>query len=201
MPADQEARPKPVNYRKIAETNEAGQRTRWYVEMDRLIAAHHPGLVEFKIALLWRKGWKPDKDGRLILGQAVKASPDASQFHGIHGYIRLNEEYFHDPETPEEHKIAILDHELCHFDREVDKEGDTRMDEDGQPLIRMKKHDVEEFECIIDRHGLYTDRLRTVAGTMHNARERERRGTTTPVAGGTAAVAPQENEDFFEEET
>lgn len=177
MPEERESKPRPVNYKRIPETDQNGRKTRWYEEMEKLIGEYHPSLVEFKIALVWRKAWKPDKDGRLILGQALKVSPEATQFHGYHGYIRLNEEWYHTVGVGEQEKIAVLDHELCHFEREVDKNDDTKKDEDGQPIIRMVKHDLEEFVAIVDRYGLYTDCLRQMAGTMYNARERERART------------------------
>ena len=119
---------KPVSYRPIGETNADGTPNRWYVEMRRLVAQYHPHLVDVNIGLIWRRGIKPDKDGKLILGQARKPAEPDRPFHGYHCSIVLNEEYFHNQGVPDLHKIIVLDHELCHLKRELDKNGDPRHD-------------------------------------------------------------------------
>jgi hypothetical protein len=173
MPAD-EIRPKPVPYRFIKPEDAEGVQNEWYKEKDNLIAQYHSHLVEFRIGLMWKRGWKPDKDGKLILGMARKASESDRQIHGYHGMIYLNEEFYHEPQTTHDQKIAVLDHELCHFAPEKDKNGDTRKDEDGEPCIRVVRHDLEEFECIVNRRGLYTQAIQRMAGEIFRVRERER---------------------------
>lgn len=42
-----------------------------------------------------------------------------------------------------EQKVALVDHELCH----------CYIDADDKPKILP--HDVEEFNCILERHGLW----------------------------------------------
>ena len=34
-----------------------------YVLMQSLIAANHPSLVDARIKMMWRREWKPDRDG------------------------------------------------------------------------------------------------------------------------------------------
>lgn len=160
---------KPVVYKPISEKNQDGSDHYLYVLMKSLIANYHPDLVEFTIALVWRRAWKPDKDGKVILGQAVKVSPENVALHGNHCIIRLNEEWFNAPTVPDMHKKAVLDHELCHFTRELDNNGDTKRDEESNPQVRMVRHDLEEFACIVQRYGLYTDQLRTMADAISHA--------------------------------
>ena len=51
-------------------------------------------------------------------------------------------------ELSEPQQIAVLDHELCHI--ELD-------DETG--FINLRKHSIEEFPEIVERHGAYHDGL------------------------------------------
>lgn len=174
------AKPKTVSYSPIPQMDGDGQPTRWYREMAALIASHHPDLVEIKIGLQWYKGWKPDADGKLCLGTASLSSAREQQWHGFNCFVNLNEDWYHDPQTRDLDKIAVLDHELCHFAVVKDDNGDTKKDEKGQPVVRIVKHDLEEFEKIVNRYGLYTDNLRRMAGAIYEAREREARQRRQP---------------------
>lgn len=49
----------------------------------------------------------------------------------------------------EKQRLALVDHELCHFDLDEEK---------GTPVLRS--HDVEEFGEIVKRHGLWRDEVR-----------------------------------------
>lgn len=169
MPAEDMAKPKTIQYR-FVEEGEGTNRHQLYRLMDELIAQHHPDLVEFKIGIFYRKGFKPDKDGKLILGQARKASEIERQIHNYHAMIVLNEEWWNDPGTNSAQKRAIMDHELCHLKADKDANEDVKRDEQGGPCLRMAKHDLEEFEEIVSRHGLYTQNLQRMAAAMYNAR-------------------------------
>lgn len=46
---------------------------------------------------------------------------------------------------------ALVDHELCHC--KVD------LDDDGEPKLSIRGHDLEEFGCIIERHGLWSSNV------------------------------------------
>lgn len=54
-----------------------------------------------------------------------------------------------------EQKIALVDHELMHAGRDMERQA-----------FVMVPHDVEEFEAIIYRHGLWKADLRPMARTM-----------------------------------
>lgn len=53
-------------------------------------------------------------------------------------------------ELSDEHRIAVVDHELCHAGMV-----------DGKPV--MIEHDLEEFACIVKRHGLWRDDVKAFA--------------------------------------
>lgn len=55
-------------------------------------------------------------------------------------------------------KAALVDHELEH----------CKYDEDDRPI--MIDHDIEEFTCIVERHGLWTTGLQRMEQTMKRRR-------------------------------
>src|SRR5260221_12219391 len=63
-----------------------------YKLLDQARNKWHPELHEAHIALAWRKGLKPDVDGRLILGKCVKASDLGRELAEWDFIILLNRE-------------------------------------------------------------------------------------------------------------
>jgi len=119
----------------------------------------HPDLDGAKIALAWRKRLKADKDGHLILGKCMKASDLQRELVNWDFVILLNQEVFQDTAFTLEKRIALIDHELCHATRALDKWFAPANDEKGRAVWRMRKHDIEEFRCIVERHGCYKQDL------------------------------------------
>jgi len=56
--------------------------------------------------------------------------------------------------TPDK-KLALVDHELCHAGIKDDKE--------GNPKPTIIPHDLEEFTCIVKRHGLWREDVKEFA--------------------------------------
>jgi hypothetical protein len=193
MPED--VKPKPVKYKFIAPTEEDGNPHPLYVLMNQIIAQHEQELLEFKSALYWTYGWTPNKDGKLTLGRARKTSEIERQMHGYHFIIELNYEWYHDTiHTIELQRTAVLHHELCHCRRELDKNGDTRKDENGEPVGRLACHDIEEFRKIIDIYGLYTWDLEQTAATIYNINH-PRRGQNGATGQPNTPANTEETED------
>jgi hypothetical protein len=59
-------------------------------------------------------------------------------------------------ELDDDEKNALLDHELYHISVTFDKEGQVKLDGNGRPKIRLRKHDivVGGFHVIVKRHGI-----------------------------------------------
>lgn len=124
-------------------------------------------LQEAKIALAWRKAFKADKDGRLILGKCVKASDLQKEFADYDFVILLNQEVWQDADFTEDKKKALLDHELCHAVPAIDdKTGEQREDARGRLVWRIKKHDIEEFRSVVAHHGCYKADLEAFAEVL-----------------------------------
>jgi hypothetical protein len=149
------AEPKKINVELIPERDDKGEVRQPYAIMQALIPAHHPHLADAHIALAWRYGWTEDADGRLRLGQAKKASDLDFSLHAYDFVIILNSDAWNAAGFTEAQMRALLDHELCHCQVSLDENGDERRDVTGRPVWRMRKHDIEEFQEIVERHGLW----------------------------------------------
>jgi hypothetical protein len=137
-----------------------------YRLMEEIREKHHPELREANIALAWRLALKRDKDGHLILGKCVKASDLNKEFAPYDFVILLNYEVWHDPEFDKPKKLALLDHELCHADVSLNKQFEKVRDERDRLVWRLRKHDIEEFRAVVERHGCYKRDLEEFAKVL-----------------------------------
>jgi len=46
-------------------------------------------------------------------------------------------------------RVALVDHELCH--------AGVKLDDEGEAKLFIVPHDLEEFTCIVKRHGLWRE--------------------------------------------
>ena len=133
----------------------------------QIIEEHHPRLLEARIALVFREGDAPLTNGKEILGQAslVNSKMKVIAKEDFDFFIWLAGDWWHN--ARDNQRKALLDHELCHCT--------------GQPYAwKMRSHDVEEFACILERHGpWYQD--------LHNFVKVSRE---TPILQGRLGVTP-----------
>ena len=60
-----------------------------------------------------------------------------------------------------------MDHELCHASVRCDKNsGEPMVDERNRLIYRIRKHDIEEFADIVERHGTYKRDLELFAQAL-----------------------------------
>lgn len=126
----------------------------------------HPDLEGAKIALAWRKRIKADKDGHTLLGRCMKASDLQRELVNWDFVILLNKEVFQNPSFTPDKRLALIDHELCHATRVLYKFYAPANDEYGRSVWRTRKHDIEEFVCIVERHGCYKKDLEKFAESL-----------------------------------
>jgi hypothetical protein len=136
-----------------------------YSIMDDLVARFHDDLVEAKIAIAWATGWTPDPEDHVKIGQAKKSGELDRQLHGFDLAILLDPDHWTRTDWTDEQRRALLDHELSHFAVKLDKEGDEVRDTMGRLVYRIVKHDVEEFQAIVQRHGCWKADLELMAKT------------------------------------
>jgi hypothetical protein len=161
--------PKKVSYELIAVGSLAGERM--YPLLDTLVAEHHSEIAGARIALAWNTSWKADTDGRLVLGKCKKASDLDRELAPYDFVILLLKSFWEDARTSDAQRAALLDHELCHAAPKEDPEtGENMEDERGRLVYRTRRHDIEEFGCIVERHGLYKRDLEAFARSIRRAK-------------------------------
>lgn len=133
-----------------------------------LIDEHHPHLVDVPIVYVFVAP-APRAKGRLILGRARKIS-------GLHAFLlalaagaptsasdffvmEIARDEWDDAEGPQ--RVALVDHELCHMGIDVD--------EDDVEKLVIRGHDIEEFNAVVSRHGLWLDDVRAFAAVCASA--------------------------------
>ena len=151
----------------ILAQDDAGNRRDLYKILDKLVGNFHSHLAEAAIALAWKRGWSENADGQVKLGQCKKGSDLDKTMHGFDFVILLNEGWVNDKATTRPQIEALIDHELCHASIAVGADGEPKEYEDGKPVYRVRRHDIEEFAEIVERHGMYKRDLERFAGTVH----------------------------------
>ena len=155
-------KPKAVNFELITDRDSEP-----YLLLEEIVEEHHEELLSAKIVLAWRKSLRADVDGHLILGKCVKASDLQRELIDYDFVILLNKEVWDNPEFTVDKKKALIDHELCHAAPAEDAEtGEQKVDEKGRFVWRIRKHDIEEFREIVQRHGCYKNDLEKFAEAL-----------------------------------
>lgn len=173
---------KAVHYRLIEPASEAG--VAMYALLEDLVEHHHnPELLDARIALAWATAWRPDVDGRVVLGKLQKATDLARELAPYDLVVLLRQAFWTDPRVTDPQRRALLDHELCHATWRCDDQGAPLLDERGRYVYRTRKHDIEEFRCIVDRHGAWTADLERFARTLQEAAVAAYTGCGTCVQG------------------
>lgn len=105
-----------------------------------IISHYHPELLDAKIGFIFQDE-ASKKLGKIVLGNAAKVT-DKQQVAGLDlDYIITIAKDMWDSLEPIQ-KRALIDHELCHCDYTTGE-------------AKMRGHDIEEFDCIIQRYGLW----------------------------------------------
>ena len=129
---------------------------------DELIEKYHRHLIDFDVRVDYAFVDKtPKSNGKEVWGTCRKIS-------GINAYLSGAEsDYFlitiSEPVwevLPHEKKVALVDHELCHAWAEPDQKDDAEEGEiaSEEPVKKsLNPHDLEEFCCIVRRHGLWRE--------------------------------------------
>lgn len=155
---------KGVSYELLARDSVVGHPI--YTLLDSLVTSHHDDVGAARIALAWCTSWKADPDGRVTLGMCRKASDLDRELAAFDFVILLRRIFWTDPRVTDAQRTALLDHELCHAARQHDRHGEPVEDERGRAVYRLRKHDLEEFTEIVQRHGCYKTDIEKFAAAL-----------------------------------
>ncbi len=120
-----------------------------------LVQSLHPELVNARIGYLFRE--KLMDHDHIRLAQASKATGKLAFFSEFDLLIEVNWKAWR--WMADAQKIAVLDHELTHFARDIDKKGKT--------IYRVVAHDIEEFASIVRRWGTWKRDLKTFHAALN----------------------------------
>jgi hypothetical protein len=160
-------KPKQVAYT-LLERNEHPNE---YRLLQKLLAAYHEDVREARFVLAWCRSWKRDVDGHQKLGMCRKATDLDRELAPFDFVVLLNEGFWTDPSVTDEQREALLDHELCHAEVALDKYGSPKRDGRDRLIFRIRRHDVEEFTCIGERHGLWKRDLEQFAAALRRSKK------------------------------
>jgi hypothetical protein len=160
-------KPKKVAYELLSRDSVIGHPI--YALLDELVKAHHQDLREARIALGWCLNWKPDVDGIVTLGKCKKASDLDRELAAFDFVIMLRRSFWLDLRVTDAQRAALLDHELCHAALKLDEKGEPIEDERGRKVYRVRKHSIEEFTEIVERHGCYKSDLEAFFTAMRRS--------------------------------
>jgi len=153
-------KPKKVNFSVIKKPDAA------YETLEQALYWHED-LDSAQIGLAWRRKTKEDVDGHIVLGRCHKVADLNKEFMPFDFVVVLNKEYW--DAFSEEQRLALVDHELCHAAASLDEQtGDQKEDERGRKVWRIRKHDIEEFREIVERHGCYKSDLEQFAEAIRS---------------------------------
>jgi hypothetical protein len=140
---------------KLIPRESGGKVTEPYKIMEGIIKASRDDLRDVSIGMAWRIGWRPDADGILKLGQCRKRGDLDRELDKYDAVILLNEAAY--PTMKEEEKQRIILHELTHLAVVTDKDGEYKVNDRGRVILRIRKHDIEDFREVVAKFGWKQD--------------------------------------------
>lgn len=157
----------------VVEEIENGKVHEAYELMRELIREQHTHLAAARIQICWRYNWKPDKDGRMKLGEMRLCADPDRLLHERDFVMSLNYKAWQMMMIGQ-HR-AVIDHELTHCQVELEEDGETvKMDTHGRIVYRLRGHDIEEFSEVVLRNGAYMPELESFGTAL---RQGETEGT------------------------
>jgi hypothetical protein len=141
---------------------------------ERLITKYHQHLLDFNVKLEYVFVDKtPKAKGIEIWGTCRKVSSlnaflaNAQDGSDPFFVITISEPVW--DVLPPDKREALVDHELCHAWAEASQKED---DDESDPVkLSVRPHDLEEFSCIVRRHGLWRDNVKSFVDAALNKKE------------------------------
>lgn len=120
-------------------------------------------LAEARVSYLLREGPWISK-GSVVMGKVYVMDERARFNTGLDAQVIINRQVW--DEADETQQEALVAHELCHIEKDVDNRGRSR--------YWLANHDLEEFSWIVRRYGIWDDSLRKFFAAFENG-ETERK--------------------------
>ena len=116
-----------------------------YKMADELRTKYHIDISDSSIEYVFTD--EMNEKGKTVLGKSRRETDLGKLFSKSDFIILISEPQWGD--LSESQQRAVLDHELCHCAPKFNRDGDF-------VGWTMRPHDLEEFTCVLERHGTYT---------------------------------------------
>ncbi|WP_368927944.1 putative metallopeptidase [Citrobacter freundii] len=179
MAENEDSRPfPPVNftgenwlpYTRIIPASEIGEWVNQHIisEEGRLHNSDHSHLLGADVAFMWASG-SFAKKGRYVLGQAEQVMLRAGGWQKARMEQQMHEWFGRIPkfiitlaadycsQCSDLEFCALIEHELYHICQATDEFGAPKFTQEGQPKLKLRGHDVEEFVGVVRRYGASRD--------------------------------------------
>lgn len=116
-----------------------------------VIKEHRPGLAIAAICYMFRAE-AAITDDKVIAGMCVRVDDRNYTIHSFDFVIEIARDLWE--EATDQFRTALIDHELGHVGIRYDEDGEPIRDPNTDRLkTYTKRHDIEEFEDVLERHG------------------------------------------------
>lgn len=105
---------------------------------------------------------------KTVAGRCIKASKEVKFFSDYDYLIQMSGELWDSLDDNLQYILTL--HELLHIHVDYDKE--------GEPVYKLRDHDVKDFSCIINEYGL--DWLNALRESMVSIEDSEGKGVIKP---------------------
>ncbi|MBL3522862.1 hypothetical protein IM876_09320 [Serratia plymuthica] len=124
----------------------------------------HIHLLNADVQFMWASNGFTKK-GRTILGQAEEVAMRAGGWQKARMEQQMHNWFGHKPDyiitlaadfcsqCTDLEFCALIEHELYHIAQATDDFGAPKFNKEGQPVLAMRGHDVEEFVGVVRRYG------------------------------------------------
>lgn len=128
----------------------------------------HFHLMDADVQFMWASNGFTKK-GRTILGQAEEVAMRAGGWQKARMEQQMHQWFGHKPDyiitlaadfcsqCTDLEFCALVEHELYHIAQATDEFGSPKFNKEGQPVLTMRGHDVEEFVGVVRRYGASTE--------------------------------------------
>lgn len=131
-----------------------------------IISKHRPELKPLKISYMFR----PEaaiSNGIVTVGMCIRPDDRNYLMHQHDFIVEIAKDVWDDATT--DFRIALVDHELGHCGIRMDGD-EPEVDPSGRLKTFTRKHEIEEFADVLERHGAYHSKLREfIAAHAKNA--------------------------------
>lgn len=147
-----------------------------------LIDKHYPNLKILNIAYVFREEASVS-NGKVIAGQCTKVDPRNWTLHKKDVIIEIAKDVW--AEALPTFQEALMDHELSHVGIDMNEDGTPKMDElTNRVMVRIKPHDIEEFDAVLERHGPYHKDLRQFLDAFVKHKEEQKKRKSAGLTSG-----------------